>query len=93
MRTILPDKGRELNRIPGRGRSVSKDTGVQQQGDGGEQRQGWSDWSPFLEEAWVRGREAGDEAVLDLVRAGVSQLWPIDQIQLLPVFVNEVSVE
>ena len=65
MRTILPDKGRELNHIPGRGRSVSKGTGVQQQGDWGEQRQGWSDGNPFLEEAWVRGREAGDGAVLD----------------------------
>lgn len=43
--------------------------------------------------AWERGGEAGEEAVLDEVRAEVDQLWATGHIQPQPVFINEVSME
>lgn len=43
--------------------------------------------------AWERGGEAGEEAVLDEVRAEVDQLWATGHIQPQPVFITEVSVE
>lgn len=43
--------------------------------------------------AWKRGGEAGEEAVLDEVRAEVDQLRATGHIQPQPVFINEVSVE
>lgn len=71
---------------------MSEGAGVEEQGDEGGQGQCWCGWSPSLG-AWERGGEAGEEAVLDEVRAEVDQLWATGHIQPQPVFINEVSVE